>query len=495
MNISTLVNHIHFEVIQGNINKKIYSIAYHTKNVSDQCLFVAIEGFAADGHEYILEAIQQGATALIVEKELSMDIDDSITVLKVDNTRDALAHISAVFYNHPSKKLDLIGITGTNGKTSITYFLNSIYNKALKSIGIIGTTGLKINNESVPIDTSTSTTPESLDLQKLLHYMVDANLNNCVMEVSSHALHLGRVNDTTFQSGIFINLTPDHLELHQNMDEYFQAKAKLFAMTKKYNIINIDDSYGQKLVHICENYKAQTVTYGIYNEADIRAKNIHYTLKGTTYTVQTPSGEAEINVHLPGEIYVYNSLAAIAAAYFNKIPMKMIQKGIAALETIAGRFEIIHEQDDFKVIIDFAHTEDALEQALKTIKPFVKGRLIVVFGVYADMSSSGKRKRENMGKVAAEHADFSVVTLDNPKYFDQQQIIHEITKSIEQNNGKYKAILDRKKAIQAAIKMSTSEDMIFIAGKGHETTQVIQGKEIPFNEKAIVLDALAEKVI
>lgn len=495
MHLAKLVDDMNFYTIQGNLKVPIESISLDSRKVEKDGLFIAIPGFTVDGHDYIPQAIKRGATALIVEREPSVHIEDSITILKVPDAREALAHVSAIFYDHPSRKLNLVGITGTNGKTSITYFLKSIYEKANQSVGIIGTTGLKINDQLIPINTSTPTTPESLDLQKLLNYMTRMHLNTCVMEVSSHALHLKRVSQTTFQSGIFINLSPDHLELHKNMDEYFQAKAKLFKLTSRYNIINIDDQYGKKLIQTCQKYTAKPVSYGIHHDADIRAIDIHYSLKGSTYTVQTPTGKAKIHVHLPGEIYVYNSLAAIATAYYEGIPMPVIQKGINAVENIDGRFEIIYEQNNFKVIIDFAHTEDALAQTLKTIRPYVSGRLILVFGVYADMSPNGQMKRKNMGKVAANYADFSVVTLDNPKYFDQQLIIDEITHSMDEYNGKYEAILDRKQAIEAAIAMSNDNDIIVITGKGHETTQVIQGQEIPFNEKEIVFGALAEKVI
>lgn len=495
MLLSNLVDNMNIHMIQGTLDIEIHTIALDSRKVEKNGLFIAITGFTVDGHDYIPQAIKQGATAIFVEEEPSVPIDESITVLKVPDTREVLAHISTVFYKHPSEKLNVIGITGTNGKTSITYFLGSIYENAKQNLGVMGTTGLKINDQSIPMNTSTPTTPESLDLQKLLNYMVEIELNNCIMEVSSHALHLKRVAHTTFQTGVFTNLSPDHLELHKNMDDYFQAKAKLFTLTKKWNIINIDDPYGEKLVELCKNAEAKTVTYGIHHEADVRATDIHYSLKGTTYTVQTKNDSFKVHVHLPGEIYVYNSLAAIATAYYEGIPIEFIQSGINQLKHIDGRFEVIYEQNDFKVIIDFAHTEDALIQTLKTVRPYVKGRLILVFGVYADMSASGQKKRVGMGKAAAQYADYSVVTLDNPKYFDQQIIIREITESIQQNHGKYTAVLDRKQAIENAIKISNNEDVIVITGKGHETTQVIQGKEIPFNETEIVFEALAEKVI
>lgn len=495
MLLSNLTKNITYKLLQGHLNKQIQSITYDSREVKKNSLFIAISGFTVDGHNYALQAIEKGATALIVEKELAIEIPDQITVLKVASTRKALASISASYYNHPSQKLNVIGITGTNGKTSISYFLKSIYEKANQSVGIIGTIGLHVNDQIIREKTSTPTTPESVDLQKILDSMVNMHVDTCIMEVSSHALQLSRVDQTIFQTGIFTNLSADHLEMHKTMDNYFLAKSELFTKTNQFNIVNIDDPYGKKLIDLCRKNQAKTLTYGIHQKADIKALNIQYTLKGTTFTVQTPKEQYKVFVHLPGEIYVYNSLAAIATAYANNIPTRTIQEGISSVENIDGRFEIVYEKEDFKVIIDFAHTEEALKQALQTLRPFVKGRLILVFGVYADMSKSGQMKRRNMGKVAAQFADYSVVTLDNPKYFDQNQIMKEITEAIQQNNGKYEAIFDRKQAIETAIRLSNQNDIILITGKGHETSQNIQGKEIPINEKEIALHALTEKVI
>lgn len=488
MLLTSIVDNLSFTKLQGDLNKEIKSIAYDSREIEPGSLFVAISGFTVDGHEYIDQAIDNGATAIILEKNVPIDKD--ITVIQVTNSRDALAYVSANFYEHPADMLNLIGITGTNGKTSTTYFIKSIFEEAEKSIAIIGTIGTVINNK---IYENKNTTPESLNLQQFFKKINESNTKNCMMEVSSHALNLNRVAHTNFDIGIFTNLTPDHLELHKNMEDYFQAKAKLFKQTTKYNIINIDDVYGKKLVNMMDDYPAKTLTYGIHDKADIYPTEINYSFDQTTYTVNTPTGEARISINLPGEIYVYNSLAAIACAYVNKVPLDIIKQGLHVLTEIKGRFEVVYKKEDFKVIIDFAHTEDALEKTLNTIKPYVKGRIILVFGVYADTSKNGTDKRVGMGRVAAQNADFSIITSDNPKNHDQQFIIKEISEAMDRYNGNYKAILDRETAIQQAISMSNEQDVIIITGKGHETTQVIGNVNIPFNEKEIVLDALASK--
>ncbi|MCM3397314.1 UDP-N-acetylmuramoyl-L-alanyl-D-glutamate--2,6-diaminopimelate ligase [Oceanobacillus profundus] len=489
MLLTSIIQGMQFDIVQGDLNKDIKAIAYDSRNVTKDGIFVAISGFQFDGHAFIHNAIKQGASVIISEKAIT--VDKGVTVLKVANSRNALANVSSNFYNNPTENLNLIGITGTNGKTSTTYFVKSIYEEARKSIALIGTLGTVMNNKVVK---NKNTTPMSLDLQYFFSEMVTEKIDNCIMEASSHAISLQRVAYSKFNTAIFTNLSPDHLELHKNMEEYFGEKAKLFKMTSDYNIINADDYYGQQLIEMVKNDNPKLITYGIHSKADICATDIHYAFDHTLYTVNTPTGSVRIKVNLPGDIYVLNSLAAIACAYSNGIPLEVIQSGINNIKTIQGRFEVIYEKDDFKVIVDFAHTEDALQKTLSIMRPFVKGKIILVFGVYADTSENGTEKRQGMGRVAAEFADFSIVTLDNPKQHNPSIMINETTEAIIRNNGDFEAIPDREKAIQHAIRISKDNDMIVIAGKGHETTQIIGDTEIPFNEKEIILDALAEKV-
>lgn len=481
MLLTDVIKDLHYALVKGDLHIEVNSIAYDSREVVENGVFVAITGFSVDGHRYIDRAIEKGAAAIIVEKDVH--IEGEVTVLKVPDTREALAQVAANFYHRPTEQMNLIGITGTNGKTSTTYFLKSIFEETGTSIGIIGTIGTVIGDKVIK---NKNTTPESLNLQQIFADMIDSDMKHCVMEVSSHALNLNRVAHSSFNTGIFTNLTPDHLELHNTMTEYFEAKAKLFDMTTDYNIINADDEYGRILKDRLQNREVRLLTYGIEHEADIFASDIHYFADHTVYTVHTPKGSIEIKVNLPGAIYVYNSLAAIATAYCNQFSLQHIAQGIAAVEGIKGRLEVVYQDEDTKIIVDFAHTEDSLEKALTTIRPFTKGRIILVFGVYAADGESGREKRRAMAKVAAKFADFAVVTSDNPKEQDNNLIIREIVEGIEAHNGNYEAIVDRRDAIAFAIEISRKDDVILIAGKGHETSQIVGKTEIPFNEAEIV---------
>lgn len=489
MQLALIVRELEHELVQGDAAKEITGISYNSREVLPGNLFVAISGFTSDGHDYLGEAMKRGAAAVIVERETESS-EETVTMIKVKNTRLALAKVSARFYQYPSEKLNMTGITGTNGKTSTAYFLQSIFEATGKSTGIIGTIGTLINDELLE---TKNTTPESLQLQEFFSEMEKRGVTDCVMEVSSHAIDLERTAYTAFRTGVFTNLSPDHLELHKSMDEYFQVKARLFDQTYGFNVINVDDPYGQKLVEMVRGKGPAVVTYGLKSNADIYASDIDYSFEGTTYTVNTPTGNFQANVNLPGEIYVYNSLAAVAAAYCSNISFEVIKQGLKDVAGIKGRLETVYSSGDYKVVVDFSHTEDALEKALATIRPYVKGKLILVFGVYADESESGQEKRRGMARVASAYADLSVVTSDNPKRNDPELIIREISWEMEANSGNYQAFLRRKEAIEYAVRVSGEDDVILIAGKGHETTQIVGNEEIPFNEKEIVMEALGEK--
>ncbi len=482
MLLKEVVRNLAYELVQGDIGKDVTGIAYDSREAAPGSIFVAVSGFTVDGHRFIGKAIENGASVIIAEKEPT-EIDPSVTVLKVASTRDALARVSSSFFGNPTEQMNLIGITGTNGKTSITYFLQAIFERAGSSLGVIGTIGTVIGDKLLK---NKNTTPESLNLQQIFAEMTAEDIKHCVMEVSSHALNLQRVAYCRYNTGIFTNLTPDHLELHRTMDEYFEAKALLFGMTSDFNIINADDPYGRILIERLRGGKAKLLTYGMEQTADVYPDHIDYYADHTEYTVHTPKGSTRIRVNLPGAIYVYNSLAAIAAAYSNQFSLQQIAEGIASVEGIKGRLEVVFEDADSRIIVDFAHTEDSLEKALKTIRPFAKGRVILVFGVYAADGDPGRDKRRGMARVAAAFADFSVITSDNPKEQDNQMIIREIVEAMEACNGAYEAVVDRRDAIAFAIDISKPGDVILIAGKGHETSQIIGKTEIPFNEAEIV---------
>ena len=465
--------------------------------MSNGTLFVAISGFAVDGHQFIPSAIANGATVIVIEEGIQLlqetqeiQGQEGVTVIQMMNTRLGLAGISSNFYSNPTSKLNLVGITGTNGKTSITYFIKSLLELQNKKTGIIGTIGTLIGERK--IDTP-NTTPESLTLQQVLSEMVSESVEYCLMEVSSHALELNRVGYCAFNAGIFTNLTPDHLELHKDMESYYQAKAKLFSMTQATNIINIDDTYGKRL--ISELTGKPVLTYGLDAHADVYATNIRYFVDHSIYTAVTPAGNIDIRVNVPGEIYIYNSLAVVAWAVSERFELVDIAEGIAALKHIKGRFETVYDEDNKKVVIDFAHTEDGLEKALETLRPFVKNRLLLVFGVYAAPGDLGLDKRTAMGKVAGKRSDYSFVTSDNPKEQDPQAIINDVVAAVESVGGTYEAIVDRKEAIERALETMASGDILLISGKGHETAQVIGKVEIPFNETQIVRDKMAQLAV
>ncbi|MFD0957800.1 UDP-N-acetylmuramoyl-L-alanyl-D-glutamate--2,6-diaminopimelate ligase [Paenibacillus chungangensis] len=489
MLLTSMLAEINYTVLQGDTNIDISSIAFDSREVEKNGLFVAISGFKVDGHQFIAKAIALGAAAVLVEKDVK--VEGPVTILKVDDTREAMAMAAASYYGHPTNNLDLIGITGTNGKTSTTYFVKSILEAAGRRVGVIGTIGAMIGTQTLKTKSTTPTTPESLHLQHMFADMAGSGVDYCVMEVSSHALSLKRAAASRFSAGIFTNLTPDHLELHRTMEEYFEAKASLFDLTSRFNVVNSDDLFGRRLIERLRDRDTKLVTYGIEQKADITASDIRYYEDYTTYAVHTPTGSITIQVNLPGSIYVYNSLAAVAWAYAHGIAVDHIAAGIRAVESIRGRLEVVYRDEERKIIVDFAHTEDSLEKALTTLRPYTKGRLILVFGVYAAPGDEGSGKRQAMAKVAADYSDIAVVTSDNPKDQDPDAIIAEVSAAIEAAGGTYCGIVDRREAIEHAIDISRKDDVILIAGKGHETTQVIGKTEVPFNEAEIVNEIMS----
>ena len=488
MLLSSCLEGLEYKIIKGDVNLEIDSIAFDSREVHGKSLFVAISGFAVDGHQYINRAIEGGAVAVIVEKDV--EINSDVTFIKVANSRLALACVSSNFYHNPTRKLNLVGITGTNGKTSISYFIKVLLDRLAKKTGVIGTMGTLIGERKIE---TPNTTPESLTLQRICDEMVNESVEFCLMEVSSHALDLNRVAYCAFKSGIFTNLTPDHLELHKDMAHYFEAKAKLFDMTHQVNIINDDDAYGKVLAdRLKARGQVKTLTYGLTDRSDVFATDIVYGADHSIYTAVTPMGEIKIRVNIPGEIYVYNSLAVVAWGVSEGFTLEDIAAGIDALKGVKGRFETVYEDKMRRVVIDFAHTEDGLEKALDALRPFTKGRLLLVFGVYAAPGALGIDKRVAMGKVAALKSDLCFVTSDNPKEQDPNVIIADIVKAVESENGQYVAIVDRREAIERALETLRDGDVLLISGKGHETAQVIGKVEVPFNETEIVLNKMRQ---
>lgn len=484
MILENLIKNIDVIEVIGSLDIEVTGINHDSRKVRPGNIFVAIEGFTVDGHDFIEDVVNKGAKVIVIEKDILVEKD--ITVIKVNDTRDALAKLSSAFLGEPSRKMNLIGVTGTNGKTTITYLLKSIFEENNNKIGVIGTNGNIINGKLYKTD---NTTPESLALQEIFHNMVELNTDTCIMEVSSHALDMKRVECSDFDIGVFTNLSEEHLDYHETMEEYFKSKLKLFFMTKKANIINIDDSYGKLIVKNISDRETSLITYGLTADADVYASDIEYSASGVAFNLNTPNGSVDIDFNIPGEFSVYNALAAACCGLAYSLDLKTIKTGLEKVEGVKGRFEIVPTNKDFTVIIDFAHTADSLEKTLTVIDEFAEGRKIVVFGAGGNRD---KTKRPIMGETVAKHADLAIVTSDNPRYEDPEKIIQDIIKGIERVNGDYIYYVDRKEAIRYALENAKPKDIILLAGKGHETYTIIKDKVIPFDERQIVLDMLKD---
>lgn len=480
MNLEEIIGDYILKDICGKKNIDIKNIKNDSRLVEKGDMFIAERGYTVDGHEYVEDAISNGAIAVVTEKEI---LDHDITWIQVENSVEAMAKFSSNFYKRPWENMNMIGITGTNGKTSTSYFLKSIFDQASKKTGIIGTNGALVGDEHVKIS---NTTPNSLTLHKLLDQMYREDVDICIMEVSSHALDLERVKYMEFDIGLFTNIAKDHLDFHSTMENYYRAKAKLFGKTKKYNIINIDDPHGKKLASQIKS-KVPTISYGIREEADIRATNIEHGLSFIRFDLNLKEDMTRVKINTPGEFSVYNALAAASIAYASNIELRGIKKGLESLSGVRGRFEIVPTARDYTVIIDFAHTADGLEKVLRVIDEFAKGRKIVLFGAGGNRD---KTKRPEMGETVARHADLSIVTSDNPRDEDPEEIINDVLEGTKILQGDYVKIVDRKEAIIYALENARKDDIILLAGKGHELYTTIKGEKVPFDERQIVLDYL-----
>lgn len=480
MEISKLLNNIGYISING-IDRNIDSLAYNTSHVKPGSLFFCIEGIKTDGHIFANEAVENGACAVVVSKDVKINGD--ATVIRVDDTREAMALISSNFYGNPASSINVIGITGTNGKTTSTFLVKSILDGYGRKTALLGTIYNIIGDKK---EEAKRTTPESMDLQELFYNMKNNGIQDCVMEVSSHSLELKRVYGTRFKAGIFTNLTQDHLDFHITMENYFNAKMKLFE-TCDFPVINIDDEYGRKAV---KRLKVKALTFGIEKDAELRAENIKISGEATAFILRYKGETLPISLHLPGKFNVYNALGAAGACLAVGVPLDVIKKGLESLEYVPGRSEKIQSPKGFTIVIDYAHTPDGIENILKTAREYTKGRLITLFGCGGDRD---KTKRSIMGRAAGELSDFCIVTSDNPRNEDPIAIINDILPGIDKTGCPYVIIEDRKNAIKYAIENGRKGDVIVIAGKGHETYQILKDKTIHFDEREIVSELLKDK--
>lgn len=454
----------------------IKDICYDSRKVRPGSLFVCITGFVTDGHRYAQEAIQKGAAALVCERHLQAEVP----VLLVDDSRKALAYLADKFYDHPSGKLKLIGITGTNGKTTVTYLVKRILEDAGYCVGLIGTNQNMIGGKTLP---AARTTPESLELQELFYQMVQQKVDYVVMEVSSHSLELSRVAYCDIDIGAFTNLTRDHLDFHHDMEHYFRAKAKLFDLCKT-GVVNLDDDAG---IRILEHCKCVPVSYGVDNAADIYAYDMEFDSDHSTFTANILGKETRIRLNTPGKFSVYNGLCAIGICTVCGVSSDFIARGLAEMQGVCGRAEVLPLGKPYTVMIDYAHTPDGLENIIKSVRGFAKGRVVTLFGCGGDRDRS---KRPVMGKIAGELSDFCVITSDNPRSENPEAIIREIETGILETKCNYIVIVNRKDAIGYVLKHAQKDDVIILAGKGHETYQILADGTIHFDEREVVADWL-----
>ncbi len=472
----------------GDHNIHLTGLHYDSRQVRPGFLFVAIKGYQTDGHLFVNDALERGAVAVITEQELPLP--PHIAWVRVQNSRRALAQLAARYYNHPSHHLRLLGITGTNGKTTTAYLIKSVLEAAGMRTGLLGTLGNYMGKRLIKAGL---TTPESLDLQFILHDMLNHGAQAAVMEVSSHALALHRVEGAEFAAAVFTNLSQDHLDFHRDMEHYFNSKVQLFTNLKQreqrkspYAVINGDDPYGQRMAQLIS---VPVITYGCNSNCQVKVRDINLAPKGTSCEVIWPGGAKKLKLRLTGMFNIYNFLAAFAAALQEGIDPELIADTLTQVEGVPGRFEQVHQGQPYAVVIDYAHTPDGLENILQAVRQITTGRLLVVFGCGGDRDKS---KRPLMGRAVARLSDYSIITSDNPRSEDPQTIIEDIIPGFKDVPGAaYEHLVDRRQAIAAALNMARPGDAIVIAGKGHETYQIIKDKTLPFDDRQVVREELA----
>jgi UDP-N-acetylmuramoyl-L-alanyl-D-glutamate--2,6-diaminopimelate ligase len=480
MELTELINKINAIQVAGEIERKdVSSICYDSRKVKKDSLFVAIRGFNVDGHRFILDAINKGAAAIILEDNNIVPeeifIHEKVAKIVVADSRKALAEVSSSFFKEPSEKIKLIGITGTNGKTTTSYFLKSILETAGEKTGLIGTIANYIGDKEIK---SSLTTPEANDLSELLYAMYNENCSYAVMEVSSHSLALNRVYGLNFSSAVFTNITSDHLDFHNTFENYLDAKKILFDSLNpsSFAIFNSDDSKSKKII---SDTKAKCFSYGLSSDSDFKLKNINYDLSGTTFTVEYNGNSYPVSTSLIGKFNAYNACAALALGFVQGIDEEKIIEGIKNTRQVPGRFEVLGKGDK-KVVVDYSHTADSLEKAILAVKDIVNDS-VPIYTVFGCGGNRDKTKRPVMGKIATELSNFAVVTSDNPRSEDPFIIIDDIKTGISKKN--YKVIESREEAIAFAVKNSEKNAVILIAGKGHEDYQEINGIRNHFSDR------------
>ena len=505
MKLSQLIKGLDIINLPADVIGDVSTLCYAADKCEEGSLFVAITGLKHDGHDYIADAVNRGARHIIHEKDIR--VPSGVTAIKVTNSRRALGVLAKNYFGNPSAKLCLIGVTGTNGKTTISYLLESILKAAGFKCGVLGTVNYRYNDKTYP---APNTTPESYDLQKILRAMADEGVTHVIAEVSSHAVDLKRVDDCDFDLGVFTNLTRDHLDYHLTMENYFQAKKRFFAevlpQSKKVHpqkmVINADDQWGQKIL---QEVKLPAITYGIESGSAIGATNYELSLAGIKAQINLAGESVSIKSPLIGKFNLSNIMAAVGAAAILQVSSSVIKKGIENLFYVPGRLERVDSPSGFNVFVDYAHTDDALRRVLQNLVELKKKRIITVFGCGGNRDTG---KRPLMGEAATFYSDFTIVTSDNPRLEDPLAIIAEIEAGIDRRKiqkiapdnlkvkddvHSYTVISERRKAIETAISAARQGDIILIAGKGHEDYQILGTNKIPFDDRVVVEQILKLK--
>ena len=467
---------------KGNLEIDVKGLESNSKEVKEGYMFVAIKGFSTDGHSYVNDAIKSGAKVVMVQEGCDLKtikLPDDVTLIMAKDTREALAKCSCNYYGNPSKKFKLIGVTGTNGKTTTTFMIKEILEKAGYKVGLIGTIATYINGKMM--SESSRTTPESIELQKTFAEMVKQGVEYAVMEVSSQSLKLHRVDGCQFDVVVFTNFSEDHIseKEHPDMKDYFESKLKLFKMCDN-GIINVDDLQVSKIPKLFPDNNI--MTYGIDNACDVLAKDITITNSYVDFRVKISDRNERVKVSIPGRFSVYNSLAAICVAKKLGIPSDKVIEALSDIR-VPGRSEMVPNKKEIPIMIDYAHSPESLQNILSAVKSYTRGKVISVFGCGGDRD---KGKRPIMGEISGRIADFTFITSDNPRTEDPETIVREIEEGIKKTKGNYKVVVDRTEAIKEAIAMATKLDIIVLAGKGHEPYQEINGEKLPYDERIIV---------
>jgi UDP-N-acetylmuramoyl-L-alanyl-D-glutamate--2,6-diaminopimelate ligase len=459
--------------VQGDRSVNVVDVVYRSQDAVPGSLFFCVPGSGRDGHDFAAEAVARGTVALVVDRWLPLDV----VQVRIPSVREAMGPMSAAFFARPGDRMTVVGVTGTNGKTTITYLLESVFRRSGRVAGVIGTTGFRMDGDPLPLP---MTTPEAPDLHRLLARMADRGVEAVAMEVSSHGLHQHRVDGIRFRCSVFTNLSQDHLDYHASMEEYFEAKARLFTPElSEMAVVNLDSPQGRRLLRS----GLPTVTFGSGPDADVRATDVRATRSGISFRV----GELEIRSSLRGGFNVENCLAAVATARALGIPDEVSAQGIADVAGVPGRVEAVEEGQDFLVVVDYAHTPDGVDNVLRAARLLAPGRLIVVLGCGGDRD---RAKRPLMGRVATHLADLSVITSDNPRSEDPLAIIGEIEPGAKEGGGRYVIEPERRAAIKLALSEAGDGDVVVIAGKGHETGQEFADRTVPFDDRVVAAEEI-----